>query len=56
MLLVKICLVSPINSAECERVFSASNRIQTNGRARFMVDTLNTLLTVRLLLPDDIRR
>jgi hypothetical protein len=56
MLLVKIYLFSPTNSAECERGFSASNRIQTNVHARLMVDTLNTLLTVRLLLPDDIRR
>ncbi len=56
ILLVNVHLVSPINSAECERGFSASNRIQTNGRSRFMIDTLNTLLTVRLLLPNDIRR
>ena len=56
MLLVNVYLVSPTNSAECERGFSASNRIQTNGRSRLMITTLSTLLTVRLLLPDDVRR
>jgi hypothetical protein len=56
MLLMNTYLISPTNSAECERGFSASNRIQTNGRSRLMIDTLNTLLTVRLLLPEDIRR
>jgi hypothetical protein len=56
LLLVNVYLVSPTNSAECERGFSASNRIQTKGRSKLMIDTLNTLLTVRLLLPDDIRR
>ena len=56
LLLVQVYLVSPTNSAECERGYSASNRIQTNGRSRLMVDTLNTLLTIRLLLSDDIRR
>jgi len=53
---MNVHLISPTNSAECERGFSASNRIQTNGCSRLMIDTLNTLLTVRLLLPDDIRR
>jgi hypothetical protein len=56
MQLVSVYLISPTNSAECERGYSASNRIQTNGRSRLMIDTLNCLLTVRLLLPDDIRR
>jgi hypothetical protein len=56
MLLMNTYLISPTNSAECERGFSASNRIQTNGRSRLMIDTLNALLTVRLLLPEDIRR
>ncbi|CAF1648070.1 unnamed protein product [Adineta ricciae] len=55
ILLLNIYLISPTNSAECERGFSAANRIQTNGRSRLMIDTLNTLLAVRLLLPDDIR-
>ncbi|CAF1642712.1 unnamed protein product, partial [Didymodactylos carnosus] len=40
---------------ECERGYSASNRIQTDGRSRIMIDTLDCLLSVRLLLPDDIR-
>jgi hypothetical protein len=56
LLLLNVYLISPTNSAECERGFSASNRIQTNGRSRLMIDTLSTLLTVRLLLSDDIRR
>ncbi|CAF1391689.1 unnamed protein product [Rotaria sordida] len=55
MLLAKVYLVSPTNSAACERGFSASNRIQTNSRARLLIETLNVLLTVRLLLHNDIR-
>ncbi|CAF1315655.1 unnamed protein product [Rotaria sordida] len=51
----KVYLVSPTNSAACERGFSASNRIQTNSRARLLIETLNVLLTVRLLLHNDIR-
>lgn len=32
------------------------NRIQTIGRSRLSIPTLNILMTVRLLLTDDIRR
>jgi hypothetical protein len=56
LLLVNVYLISRTNSAECERGFSASNRIQTNGCSRLTIDILSTLLTVRLLLSDDIRR
>ncbi|CAF3876870.1 unnamed protein product [Rotaria sp. Silwood1] len=55
LVLLSIYLLSASNSAECERGFSAANRVQTNGRSRLMVDTLDVLLNVRLLLTDDIR-
>ena len=56
LLLAQGYLVSPANSAEYEHGYGASNRMQTNGLSRPMADTLNTLLTIRLLLPDDICR
>jgi hypothetical protein len=56
LMLMSIYLISPTNSAECERGYSAANRIQTTGRTRITIDTLDCLLTVRLLLSDDIRR
>lgn len=56
LILLSIYLISPINSAECERGFSIANRIQTNGRSRIMIETLDVLMNVRLLLPDDLRR
>ena len=56
LILLSIYLLSPLNSVECERGFSAANRIQTISRARIMIETLDCLLTVRLLLTDDIRR
>ncbi|CAF2095919.1 unnamed protein product [Rotaria magnacalcarata] len=40
---------------ECERGYSAANRIQTIARSRITNETLNCLLTVRLLLGDNIR-
>ncbi|CAF1578572.1 unnamed protein product, partial [Didymodactylos carnosus] len=43
------------NSAECERGFSAANRIQTSGRSHLMISTLEVLMNVRLLLTDDLR-
>ncbi|CAF3076933.1 unnamed protein product, partial [Rotaria sp. Silwood2] len=56
VMLLSIYLLSASNSAECERGFSAANRVQTNGRSRLMVETLDVLLNVRLLLTDEIRR
>ncbi|CAF5183755.1 unnamed protein product [Rotaria magnacalcarata] len=40
---------------KCERGYSAANRIQTIARSRITNETLNCLLTVRLLLGDNIR-
>jgi hypothetical protein len=56
LMLLSIYLISPLNSAECERGYSAANRIQTIARSRITIETLNCLLTVRLLLNDDIRK
>ena len=56
LILLSIYLISPLNSAECERGYSIANRIQTNGRSRIMIDTLDVLMNVRLLFPDDLRR
>ena len=54
--LLSIYLLSASNSAECERGFSAANRVQTNGRSRLTIETLDVSLNVGLLLTDDIRR
>ncbi|CAF2752095.1 unnamed protein product [Rotaria sp. Silwood2] len=54
-LLLNIYLISPTNSVECERGFSAINRVQTIGRSRLMVSTLDALMTIRMLLKDDLR-
>ena len=56
LILISIYLISPTNSAECERGYSAANRIQSSSRSRITIDTLCCLLNVRLLLSDDIRR
>jgi hypothetical protein len=56
LILLSIYLISPINSTECERGYSIANRIQANGRSRIMTETLDVLMNVRLLLPDDLRR
>ncbi|CAF2059013.1 unnamed protein product [Rotaria magnacalcarata] len=40
---------------KCERGYSAANRIQTIARSRITNETLECLLTVRLLLTNDIR-
>ncbi|CAF1919155.1 unnamed protein product [Rotaria magnacalcarata] len=55
LMLLSVYLLSASNSAECERGFSAANHVQTNGRSRLMIETLDVLLNVRLLLPDDVR-
>ncbi|CAF1424337.1 unnamed protein product, partial [Rotaria sordida] len=53
--LLSIYLIMPTNSVECERGFSAVNRIQTTGRSRILISTLDVLMNVCLLLPDDLR-
>ncbi|CAF4770529.1 unnamed protein product [Rotaria socialis] len=53
--LLSIYLISPINSCECERGYSVSNRIQTNARSRMMINTLDVLMNIRLLFPHDLR-
>ncbi|CAF1519124.1 unnamed protein product, partial [Rotaria magnacalcarata] len=53
--LLSIYLISPINSCECECGYSVSNRIQTNGRSRMMINTLDVLMNIRLLFPHDLR-
>ncbi|CAF4969970.1 unnamed protein product [Rotaria sp. Silwood1] len=55
LFLMNIYLISPTNSAECERGFSAINRIQATGRSRLKISTLDILMTVRMLLKDDLR-
>ncbi|CAF3918967.1 unnamed protein product [Rotaria sp. Silwood1] len=55
LLLLNIYLISPTNSAECERGFSAANRIQATGRSRLKISTLDILMTIRMLLKDDLR-
>ncbi|CAF2551925.1 unnamed protein product [Rotaria sp. Silwood2] len=55
LILLSIYLISPLNSAECERGYSIVNRIQTNGRSRIMIDTLDVIMNIRLLFPDDLR-
>lgn len=56
LILLSIYLISPLSSTECERGYSVANRIQTNGRSRIMIETLDVLMNIRLLLPDDLRR
>ena len=56
LILLSIYLISPLSSSECERGYSVANRIQTNGRSRIMTETLDVLMNVRLILPDDLRR
>lgn len=53
--LLCIYLIAPLNSAECERGYSAANRVQTATRSRITIETLGCLLTVRLLLTDGVR-
>ncbi|CAF1353559.1 unnamed protein product [Rotaria sordida] len=36
--------------------FSAANRIQATGRSRLKISTLNILMTIQMLLKDDLRR
>ncbi|CAF1376387.1 unnamed protein product [Adineta ricciae] len=55
LILLSIYLISPINSAECERGYSIANRIQTNGRSRITIETLDVLMNVRLLCSEDLR-
>ncbi|CAF4257995.1 unnamed protein product [Rotaria sp. Silwood2] len=55
LLLFNIYLISPTNSAECETGFSAANRIQATGRSRLKISTLDILMTIRMLLKDDLR-
>ncbi|CAF1348456.1 unnamed protein product [Adineta ricciae] len=55
-ILLNIFLISPTNSAECEKGYSATNRIQTFGRCRLKILTLDVLMNVRMLLKDDLRR
>ena len=56
LMLLSVYLISPLNSAECERGYSVANRIQTTTRSRITIETLDCLLRVRLLLNYDIRR
>ena len=44
-----------MNSAECERGYSAANRIQTTYRSGITIETVDCLLAVRLLLNENIR-
>ncbi|CAF3318565.1 unnamed protein product [Rotaria socialis] len=53
--LLSIYIISPINSYERERGYSVSNRIQTNGRSRMMINTLDVLMNIRLLFPHDLQ-
>ncbi|CAF4458620.1 unnamed protein product [Rotaria socialis] len=55
LILLSIYLISPLNSAECERGYLIANKIQTNGRSQIMIETLDVLMNVRLLFPDDLR-
>lgn len=48
---VTIIRLIPIGSAECERVFSAMNRLKSEMRNRLSNDRLNDLLTVNRLAP-----
>ncbi|CAF4081892.1 unnamed protein product, partial [Rotaria sordida] len=36
--------------------FSAANHIQATGRSRLKISTLNILMTIQMLLKDDLRR
>ncbi|CAF3702345.1 unnamed protein product [Rotaria sp. Silwood1] len=57
LIVLSIYLTLALNSAECEHGYSIANRIQTNGRSRLMIETLDPLMNVRMLLfPDDVRR
>ncbi|CAF3165477.1 unnamed protein product [Rotaria sp. Silwood2] len=55
LILLNVYLIYPTNSVECERGFSAMSRIQSIGRSRLSISTLQVLMTVRLLLKDDVR-
>ncbi len=56
LILLSIYLISPVNSAECERGYSIANRIQTNGRSRIMIDTLDVLMNVWIHSSADLKR
>ncbi|XP_070576192.1 zinc finger protein 862-like [Ptychodera flava] len=49
--LVKIALILPTNTADCERGFSRYNRIKTNSRARLKVSSVSYLMTLALETP-----
>jgi len=55
LILLGIYLIVPLNSVKCERGYSAANKIHPQLRSRITIETLDCLLTVRLLLSDDIR-
>ena len=44
--LASIALILPVSTAECERCFSAMNRIKTNLRNRLQTSTLCQLITI----------
>ena len=46
--LASIALILPVSTAECERCFSAMNRIKTNlrNRNRLQISTLCQLITI----------
>lgn len=46
--LVIACYLLPMSSAECERCFSAVNRIKTKQRASLKPETLESLLFIRI--------
>ena len=51
MKLAQIALVLPTNTAECERGFSAQNRIKNSTRNRLKPERLDYLMTINIERP-----
>ena len=50
--LAQICLILPVNTADCERAFSTMKRVKTPLRNRLNTKTLDALLRIRIEGPD----
>ncbi|KAH3839035.1 hypothetical protein DPMN_038272 [Dreissena polymorpha] len=50
--LIRVCLILPVSSADCERGFSRYNLIKIKQRNRLYVSTVNTLMMMTVDTPD----
>ena len=46
--LAELALIAPLQTADCERVFSTQNDIKTNDRNRLSEDRLNKLMRIAM--------